>query len=151
MTLMQGNNMDEAVHGFEACIVNTSTQMDNNIWKLNPHKAKLITFSSKQSVKKNGKFRLKRWHSYTGDARLVKNLGIIVGYTLETEKKVNGIYKLCYYQNLLHTLYVKDLGQKHRPVKLLPTESDYLLNIMIHIRVSFITILKICLLKSVYS
>ena len=65
--------------------------MENKLLKLNQNKTELIFFSSKQSVNKTGKFRLKVGSIYIESARSVRNVGIFLDNTFEMEKQVNAI------------------------------------------------------------
>ncbi len=87
-----------AVHANENCLAVISTWMENNLVKLNQNETKLTVYSSKQSVNKTGKLRLKVGSSYIGSARSLSNLGITLDNSLGMEKQVNAICKSCYYQ-----------------------------------------------------
>ena len=65
--------------------------MENKLLKLNQNKTELIFFSSKQSVNKTGRFRLKVGSIYIESAKSVRNVGIFLDNTFEMEKQVNAI------------------------------------------------------------
>ncbi|KAK2163662.1 hypothetical protein LSH36_75g01031 [Paralvinella palmiformis] len=82
----------------EACLADISTWMSANRLKLNEEKTELIIFNPKHQVRIYEELKLQVGNDTLSVGSSVKNLGIHFDTSLTTERQVNAISKVCYYQ-----------------------------------------------------